>query len=157
MPNDRTFPPPDEFARRAHVSSMEQYRALYEHADKHPSKFWGQLAETELHWHQKWSSVFDWQFPIVRWFVGGKLNAAYNCVDRHLDTHRRNKVALIWEGEPGDQRMISYLELQPARVPLRQRAEGARTEERRSRGYLYAHGPRTSRRHAGLRADRRDS
>jgi acetyl-CoA synthetase len=103
--------PPAEFARRAHVSGIDARNALYNEAASHPGEFWGKLAEQELHWFQKWTSVFDFQPPNVRWFIGGTTNACYNCVDRHLLTHRKNKVAIIWEGEPGDQRMISYAEL----------------------------------------------
>jgi acetyl-CoA synthetase len=110
MPNE-IYPPPPEFAARAYVGSMEQYRDLYQRSLKQPSEFWGEMAERELVWFEKWTTVFDWQPPQVRWFMGGKLNASFNCIDRHLETPRRNKVALIWEGEPGDTRMISYQEL----------------------------------------------
>ena len=79
--------------------------------EEQPAEFWGELAEKELFWFEKWSQVIDWKPPFVKWFVGGKTNVSYNCVDRHLTTHRKNKVAILWEGEPGDQRMISYQEL----------------------------------------------
>jgi acetyl-CoA synthetase len=111
MLKDRSFPPPHEFAARAHVGGMDQYREMYERAEKNPAEFWADLAEREVFWFEKWTSVFDWQFPLVRWFPGAKTNACYNCIDRHLHTPRRNKIALIWEGEPGDSRMISYQEL----------------------------------------------
>ena len=111
MPEHRTVAPPPEFVRRAHVSGMEARNQLCEKAQSQPAEFWGALAEKELHWFKKWSSVVDWQPPLARWFVGGKINASYNCLDRHLTTHRKNKVAILWEGEPGDQRMISYAEL----------------------------------------------
>ncbi len=111
MPDHLKFPPPSDFAAHAHVGSMDQYRELYQRAADHPAEFWGELAEREVFWFEKWSKVFDWQPPNVRWFVGAKTNASYNCVDRHLTDGRRNKVALIWEGEPGDSRMISYQEL----------------------------------------------
>ena len=111
MPNDHKFPPPPEFAARAHVGSMDRYRELYQRASDHPAEFWGELAEREVFWFEKWSKVFDWQPPNIRWFLDGKTNACYNCVDRHLTDGRRNKAAIIWEGEPGDSRMISYQEL----------------------------------------------
>ena len=111
MPDIPTFPPPSEFAARAHVKSLDEYRALYDRARTDPSGFWGDLASTELSWFEKWTSVFDWQPPFVRWFTGGKINVSYNCLDRHLTTARKNKVALLFEGEPGDQRMITYQEL----------------------------------------------
>jgi acetyl-CoA synthetase len=105
------FPPPPEFSARARVPSMDQYREMYERAQEDPAAFWGELAESELFWFQKWTQVLDWQPPFVRWFLGGTLNASYNCIDRHLTSARRNKVAIAWEGEPGDSRMISYQEL----------------------------------------------
>ncbi len=110
MPNE-IYPPSAEFAARSHIGSMDQYRSLYQRSLNQPAEFWGEMAERELAWFEKWTTVFDWQPPQVRWFMGGKLNASYNCIDRHLETWRRNKVALIWEGEPGDSRMISYQEL----------------------------------------------
>lgn len=111
MPEIPTYPPPPEFAARAHVKSLDEYRALYDRARSNPSEFWGELASSELSWFEKWTSVFDWQPPFVRWFSGGKINASYICLDRHLATHRKNKVAILFEGEPGDQRMITYQEL----------------------------------------------
>ncbi len=111
MANSNVYPPPPEFVRRAHVQGMDGYRALYQKAAEKPEEFWGELAEKELSWFRKWSHVFEWNPPFARWFVGGKINASYNCVDRHLTTHRKNKVAILWEGEPGDQRQISYQEL----------------------------------------------
>jgi acetyl-CoA synthetase len=111
MAQPNVYAPSAEFASRAHVSSLEGYRALYDRAAEKPEEFWGELAERELAWFEKWSHVFEWNPPFVKWFVGGKINASYNCVDRHLATHRKNKVAILWEGEPGDQRQISYQEL----------------------------------------------
>ncbi len=105
------YPPSREFSSRAHVQSMDAYRTLYRRAAEKPEEFWGDLAEKELFWFQKWSHVFEWHPPFGKWFVGGKTNASYNCLDRHLATHRKNKVAILWEGEPGDQRQISYQEL----------------------------------------------
>ncbi|MCC6857619.1 MAG: acetate--CoA ligase [Bryobacterales bacterium] len=100
-----------EFVSRAHVQGMDCYRALYRRAEEHPEEFWGELAEKELFWFDKWSHVFEWNPPFAKWFVDGKTNVSYNCLDRHLATPRKNKVAILWEGEPGDQRMISYQEL----------------------------------------------
>ncbi len=110
-PADQVYEPGPEFVRHAHVQGMEGYRALYARAKQKPEEFWGELAEKELFWFEKWTNVFEWAPPFAKWFAGGKTNASYNCLDRHLDTPRRNKVALLWEGEPGDQRMISYYEL----------------------------------------------
>ena len=111
MPTEHVYAPPADFAARAHVGSMDAYRALCAHAESKPEEFWGGLAEKELDWFQKWSHVFEWAPPFAKWFVGGKINASYNCVDRHLHGPRKNKAAIIFEGEPGDQRIITYQEL----------------------------------------------
>ena len=111
MAQSNVFPPSPEFVKRARVQGMEGYRALYRRAAEKPEEFWGELAEKELFFFQKWSHVFEWHPPFAKWFAGGKTNVAYNCLDRHLATHRKNKVAILWEGEPGDQRLISYQEL----------------------------------------------
>ena len=111
MAEERTYPPSPEFVKHAHVKGMEGYRALYKRAEEHPGEFWSELADKELFWFEKWSKPFEWNPPFVKWFVGGKTNVSYNCIDRHLTTARKNKVAILWEGEPGDQRMISYQEL----------------------------------------------
>jgi acetyl-CoA synthetase len=107
---ENVYAPPAEFVRRAHVRGMDAYRALYARAKERPEEFWGELAETELAWFEKWTNTFEWAPPFAKWFAGGKINASYNCLDRHLAA-RGNKVAILWEGEPGDQRMISYREL----------------------------------------------
>lgn len=107
----RLFLPPSEFSQKAHVKSLEDYQQLYDKAKADPEKFWADLAEQELHWFQKWDTVLDWQPPFAKWFVGGKINVSYNCLDRHLTTWRRNKAALIWEGEPGDSRTLTYAQL----------------------------------------------
>jgi acetyl-CoA synthetase len=96
---------------RAHVPGLESYRELYQRAAANPEAFWGELAEKELHWFEKWAQTLDWKPPFAKWFVGGKINASYNCLDRHLTTARKNKAAIIWEGEPGDQRILTYQDL----------------------------------------------
>src|SRR5215203_1161524 len=111
MSTSNVYPPSPEFAARANVKGMEGYRELYERAAAKPEEFWAELAEKELFWFQKWSHAFEWSPPFAKWFVGGKTNVSYNCIDRHLTTARKNKVAILWEGEPGDQRQISYQEL----------------------------------------------
>lgn len=107
----RLFSPPAEFAQNAHIQSLEQYEELYERAAADPEGFWAQLAEKELHWFQKWDKVLDWQPPFAKWFVNGKINLSYNCLDRHLTTWRKNKAAIIWEGEPEDSRTLTYAQL----------------------------------------------
>jgi acetyl-CoA synthetase len=107
----RLFPPSGEFALQAHITSLSQYRILYDKAKANPELFWSELATEELYWFQKWNKVLDWQPPFAKWFVNGKINISYNCLDRHLTTWRKNKAALIWEGEPGDSRTLTYAQL----------------------------------------------
>lgn len=107
----RLFQPPAEFSEKAHIKSLEEYQALYDKAKADPQAFWGELATQELDWFQKWDAVLDWQPPFAKWFVNGKINISYNCLDRHLTTWRKNKAALIWEGEPGDSRTLTYAQL----------------------------------------------
>ena len=90
MPETPNYPPPPEFAARAHVKSLDEYRVLYDRARSNPAEFWGDLASSELSWFEKWTTVFEWQKPFTRWFNGGKINVSYNCLDRHLTTHRKN-------------------------------------------------------------------
>ena len=111
MSDSKTYAPPSEFSSRAHVKSTEEYRALYERAKTNPEAFWGDLAATELTWFRPFLKTLDWDPPSAKWFPGGKLNACYNCVDRHLRTERRTKPAIIWEGEPGDSRVLTYEDL----------------------------------------------
>ena len=107
----RVFPPPPEFSRAAHVANAEQLAALRRSADADPEAFWAGIAD-ELHWTTRWQKVLEWTPPFAKWFVGGTTNLCYNCVDRHVATWRRNKAAIIWEGEPGDSRVLTYAELQ---------------------------------------------
>jgi acetyl-CoA synthetase len=90
---------------------MDAYRELRDRAARDPEAFWGELADKELFWFEKPSQTLDWKAPFAKWFAGGKINASYNCLDRHLTTARKNKAAIIWEGEPGDQRILTYQEL----------------------------------------------
>src|SRR5580704_17936080 len=103
---DRVFPPSDEFRAHAHVRD----ESLYAEADRYPEAFWARLAG-ELEWSRPWDTVLDWKPPHAKWFVGGKINASVNCLDRHLRGARRNKAALIWVGEPGDSRTLTYYDL----------------------------------------------
>ncbi|CCI03060.1 acetate--CoA ligase [Microcystis aeruginosa] len=111
LQENRLFPPSAEFSQNATIKSLEEYQQLYAKAKADPQAFWAQLAEKELHWFEKWSETLDWQPPFAKWFVNGKINICYNCIDRHLTTWRRNKAAIIWEGEPGDSRTITYEQL----------------------------------------------
>ena len=107
---NRSFAPPATFAEAANISSEEQYQQLWQHAKDDPAGFWGEMAEN-LSWFQRPESIMDGEMPNTKWFTGGQINVSYNCLDRHLETDRRNKAAIIWEGEPGDTRVLRYQDL----------------------------------------------
>ncbi|MEO8499197.1 MAG: AMP-binding protein, partial [Planctomycetota bacterium] len=111
MTEDRLFPPSKEFASQSAIGSIEAYQKLYDEAKADPKAFWDKLAKAELHWFKPYDTVLEWEAPNVKWFVGGKTNVSYNCLDVHLATARRNKAAIIWEGEPGDTRTLTYQQL----------------------------------------------
>ncbi len=110
LQEDRVFPPPPEFSAQAHVSNLEDYKRLDAEAANDPEAFWGRIA-SELHWFQPWTKVLEWDAPWAKWFVGGKCNISYNCLDRNLAAGRGDKVAFRWEGEPGDARTLTYAQL----------------------------------------------
>jgi acetyl-CoA synthetase len=108
----RLFTPSTEFSTAAQFRNLADYERIYAEAAADPAAFWAKLAQQELHWFKPWNSVLDWSNPpFAKWFDGGKINISYNCLDRHLTTDRRDKPALIWEGEPGDSRTLTYAEL----------------------------------------------
>jgi len=107
----RVFAPPEQFRQAAHVSSAEDLAAIRRAAESDPEAFWADVAK-QLHWFTPWQRVLDWTPPFAKWFVGGTTNVCYNCVDRHVATWRRNKAAIVWEGEPGDSRVLTYADLQ---------------------------------------------
>ncbi len=113
LSENRVFPPPEEFSRRAHLRSMEDYRRLWDEAAKDPEAYWGARAREELYWKEPFQTVLDWKPPHARWFVEGRTNLAYNCLDRHLPK-LKDKPAILFEGEPGDRRTITYGELSVA-------------------------------------------
>ncbi len=106
MHENRVFRPPAAFRRQAHARDPR----LYARAARHPEAFWAGMAR-ELHWLRPFKQTLDWKPPHARWFVGGRTNLSYNCLDRHLDTDVRHKAAIIWEGEPGDERTLTYAQL----------------------------------------------
>ena len=108
---NRVFRPSKAFAKTASISSLEQYQELYRKSVRNPEKYWAQQAAEALVWRKKWKTVLEWNEPFAQWFVGGKLNACENCLDRHLAGPRRTKAALIWEGEPGEKRTLTYQQL----------------------------------------------
>jgi acetyl-CoA synthetase len=109
----RVVEPPAWVSERAYISSMEEYEEMYARSIEDPEGFWAEMAEEYLYWHKKWDSVLDYEFetPRVEWFKGGKTNVAYNCIDRHLTTWRRNKAAIIWESDEGRTKMYTYQSL----------------------------------------------
>jgi len=113
MEEKRSFPPSKEFSSKAHIKSFDEYKKMYERSIKDPDGFWGEQAQN-LEWFKKWDKVLDYSFGdnlYIKWFQGGKINVTVNCLDRHLKTARKNKVALLWEGEPGDSRKYTYQQL----------------------------------------------
>ncbi|PYL66878.1 MAG: acetyl-coenzyme A synthetase, partial [Verrucomicrobia bacterium] len=107
----RIFKPSKDFAKNTRIKSLGQYRRMYRESIRQPAKFWAREAN-ELVWRAKWKKVLQWKAPFAKWFIGGKLNISENCLDRHLTGPRRNKAAIIWEGEPGDKRTLTYQQLQ---------------------------------------------
>src|ERR1700731_2956768 len=99
----RTFPPSEEFKQRANWNDSE----IYDRAAGTPEAFWAEQAKN-LDWFTPWDRVLEWNAPWAKWFVGGKINVTYNCVDRHAHSARRNKAAILWEGEPGDSRVLTF-------------------------------------------------
>src|SRR2546427_11289206 len=106
---ERFIYPPPESSKKARIKSMDQFRALYDRSISNPDGFWAEQAE-RITWFKKWDKVSKWDFNTakIEWFTGGKLNASVNCLDRHLAGPRRNKAALVWEGEPGERRVLTY-------------------------------------------------
>ncbi len=107
----RSFRPSAEFKAQANLGSEAAYKKLYAESVNSPEKFWGRQATEQLVWRKPFKKVLDWKPPHAKWFIGGKLNVSENCIDRHLGTARENKAALIFEGEPGDVRTITYKQL----------------------------------------------
>src|SRR5687767_2245772 len=106
LQEDRSFPPTQAFRAQATIRDED----VYARAERDPEAFWAGLA-AELEWSTPWTRVLEWNPPHAKWFVGGKLNASVNCIDRHIRGPRRNKAAIVWEGEPGDRRTLTYFDL----------------------------------------------
>ena len=111
MEETALYPTSADFVSKANVSGYAAYEELCQRAAEDPEGFWGHLAEEELHWFKKWNHVFEWHPPFVKWFVGGKINASYNCLDRHIEAGNGERVAFHFVGEPGDTRDITYRDL----------------------------------------------
>jgi acetyl-CoA synthetase len=110
MQEARLFPPPPEFADKARIKSLAHYEAMWHAAAHDLDAFWGSEAAA-IHWFEPFTKVLEWNEPFAKWFVGGKTNASYNCLDAHLDSAARDKAAIIWEGEPGEERTFTYQQL----------------------------------------------
>lgn len=109
----RTFPPSQEFREKAHIKSIEEYEKLYKRSVEDPDGFWAEMAERQLIWYKKWDKVSEWNFekPEIKWFLGGKLNASFNCLDRFINTPTRNKAAIIWEADDGVYKTYTYQQM----------------------------------------------
>ena len=111
MHEDRVFPPAAEFSANSQIPSLEEYQQLWDRAKADPTAFWAELAREELHWFEPFTEALRWDEPFAEWFVGGKTNVSYNCIDRNIDLGFGDRTAIIWEGEPGDARTLTYSEL----------------------------------------------
>jgi hypothetical protein len=115
LTEERVFPPPQEFAEKARIKSREQYDQMWRKSIENPDEFWGEMAEEHIDWYKKWDAVEEYSFVddvYVRYYRGARLNASYNCLDRHLNNWRKNKAALIWQGEPLEEsRTYTYQQL----------------------------------------------
>ncbi len=107
---NRVFPPPAEFAAKARIKSLAEYEQMYRRSVDDPESFWAEAAR-ELYWFKPWEKVLEWNLPWAKWFVGGRINLSYNCVDRHALGGKRDKVAILWEGEPGEVRRLTFRDL----------------------------------------------
>ena len=148
---DRTFPPSAEFRAGALVAD----RSLYDEAEADLEAFWARQARELLTWFDDFDTVLEWELPFAKWFVGGTLNVSYNCLDRHVEAGRGDKVAFHWEGEPGDTRTITYAELLDEVSRFANVLKGLGVKRGDRVGHLHADDPRAADRHAGLHPHRR--
>ena len=150
MNEKRRFAPTEEFARNALVDESH-----YAEAADDRLEFWAKRAR-ELHWHEDFTEVLDWQPPHAKWFQDGKINVAYNCLDRHVEAGNGDRVAFYWEGEPGDKRTITYADMTAEVKRLANVLLSMGVKKRRPRRHLPADDPRSGRLDAGLRSHRRN-
>ena len=141
----RRFPPPEALAKQANAQP-----GIYAEADADRLGFWEAQAR-RLTWAEPWSEVLEWNLPFAKWFVGGRLNVAVNCVDRHVEAGRGERVAFHWEGEPGDTRTITYADLLASVCQAANALTELGVQRRRQGRHLHADDPRGGHRHAGLR------
>ena len=136
----RTFPPSEAFRKQALVTGTE----LYDEADRDWQGFWARQA-LALDWDQEWTTILDWELPFAKWFVGGRLNVSYNCLDRHVAAGHGDQVAFYWEGEPGDTRTLTYADLLAETCRVANALKSLGVAEGRPRRDLPRHGPRARR------------
>lgn len=110
LQEERLFEPSEQFKQNANFSSKQEYDDLRKYAHEHPLEFWEQQAQN-LHWFESWKTILEWDYPNASWFKEGKINASYNCLDRHINSSHKDKIAIYWEGEPGDTKSLTYSEL----------------------------------------------
>ena len=145
---DRRYPPPPDFAAQA-VAQPDIYEREFE-------EFWESEGRERVTWFEPFTKLYEWELPYAKWYLGGKLNVSYNCVDRHVEAGLGDRVAYLWEGEPeGDRREITYAQLQSRGRPLRERAQGARRRQGNEGRDLHGHGPGAADRDARVHAPRR--
>ena len=154
---NRIFPPPPAISAKAWIKSREQYDQMYRESIDRPEDFWSKIAG-ELHWFKKWDRVLEWNLPNAKWFVGGKTNLSYNCLDHQIEKGRGEKTAILWEGEPeaaagkgGEVRRISFEQLRDQVCRFANGLEKAGREEGDARHDLYADGSRGGGGDAGVR------
>ena len=152
----RKFEPPAKFSQAAKSKASPSMRRCTG-VRRRILKGSGPNARANLTWFKPFGQVLEWKLPFAKWFIGGELNASYNCLDRHLTGARRNKVALIWEGEPGDTRVLTYQMLADEVARCANALKSLGVQGWRPRRDLHAAGARSRDRDAGVRADRRDS
>jgi len=158
----RVFEPTKQFVENAYLKSREEYERLYKRSIEDPQNFWAEMAEEYLDWFKKWDGpVEEYSFKddiYLRYFVGGKLNAAQNCLDRHLNTWRKNKAALIWQAEPLEEsKTYTYQELHREVCKFANVLKGLGVKKGEAHPRFPPDDPRASHSHAGLREDRRYS
>jgi acetyl-CoA synthetase len=152
---DRLFPPPAAFQAKARLKDLAEYERMYRHSIDDPEGFWGEQAKALIPWMKPFDKVLEWKEPFAKWFLGGQTNASVVCVDQHANSWRKNKAAIIWEGE-NRRHADAHL---PAAPPRGDAASPTCCEARRCSGrprrHLHGHGARGGHRHAGLRPHRR--
>jgi len=111
MKHPEKYKPSVQFAKKAVFPSLSRYQSMHRESLRSPDKFWGRIGKEELAWFMQPKKTLDWKSPFAKWFVGGKLNVSFNCIDRHLEGGKRHKAAILFEGEPGDVRVLTYQQL----------------------------------------------